>query len=116
MKPKLDKDFDAIKDILNQGKYELENPNFEDNLLFRLTSKNRRIAEVGKTVRYSLISFIIGLCLCIVLSSIFLLSDDFKLGSTSQTLCFASIFILGVVGVLIIENYLTLLRNYSTED
>ena len=115
MKPKLDKDFHAIKDILYQGKYELENPNFEDNVLLRLTSK-RPIAKVGKSVKYSLISFIIGLCLCIVLSSIFLSSDDFKLGSTSQTLCFASIFILGVVGILIIDNYLTLLRNYSTEN
>lgn len=113
---KLDEDFDAIKDILDQGKYGLENQNFEDNVLLRLTSKNWRIAQVGKTVRYSLISFIIGLCLCIVLSLIFLLSDDFKLGSTSQTFCFASIFILGVVGILILDNYLTLLHNYSTEN
>ncbi len=108
MKDKTDEDFKTIKTFLDKGKFTLDNPDFEENLMSKIILEKNYRVRVRSFIRKGVICFIGGLTLCMILALWFLFKNNsFEI---TNILC---LFSLGVIGVLFTDNYLKLLNNYK---
>ncbi|MDY8136038.1 hypothetical protein [Aquimarina sp. 2201CG5-10] len=112
MKDKNDEDFNKLKSFLEEGRFTLDSPNFEEDLMSKIVLEKNYRSRVRTFIRRALACFIGGLILCMSLVLWFLFKSD----STSVSYEITSIvclFSLGVIGVLLIDNFVKLLQNYK---
>jgi hypothetical protein len=111
MSDKVDEDFNRIKGFLEEGKFRLDNSEFEDNLMSKIILEKDYKVKVRNIIKKSLICFVGGIALCFALLLFFIFKND-SIEITGVVLLFS----LGVFGLLVLDNYLNLLNNYKVLD
>lgn len=108
MKDKTNEDFKTIKTFLEKGKFALDNPNFEENLMSKIVLEKNYRVRVRSFIKKGFICFIGGLTLCVILTLWFLFKNN-----SYEVISILCLFFLGILGVLLTDNYLKLLSNYK---
>ncbi|TDQ24038.1 hypothetical protein DFQ07_2580 [Tenacibaculum caenipelagi] len=112
MKDNFDEDYNKMKDILKEGKFKLNNPNFEETLMSRIVLEKNYKVGIRNLIKRALVCLIIGFILSISLVLLFLFNKmEFNnFYNLSSVIC---LFVLGIVGILLTDNFLKLLHNYN---
>lgn len=108
MMDKTDEDYKKTKAFLEKGRLTLDNPNFEENLMSKITLEKNYRVSVRSFIRKGFLCFFGGFILCIILALWFVFKND-----SYEIINVVCLFFLGIFGVLLTDNYHKLLNNYK---
>lgn len=109
MKSETNQEFEKIKAFLKKGKFELDNPDFEENLMSKIILEKNYRVRVRSYLRKGVVCFIGGLSLSIILTLWLVFKND-----SYETISILFLFFFGILGILLADNYLKLLSKYKT--
>lgn len=112
MKNKTDEEFSKIKEFLKERKFNLNNTDFEEDLMSKIILEKNYKIRVRYFIKKSLIFFISGVTSCIILI-LLLFINNYSTNTSYEVISVICLFSLSVFGILVIDNFLKLLRNYK---
>lgn len=107
-------DFDFIQETLKEGAFKLNNPDFDSCVMNKISLKKNYTKNIQRSIKRGVLCLCIGLLSCFSFIVLLLLSNEITMDQTSETISLISLFLLGVVGILLIDNFLKLLYNYKS--
>jgi len=106
-------DDDELYTIMKKGKRTMPFDDFEDKVMAKIHYEHAYKGVVSNKLKLSLIFFIIGMVSGIVLVLLFSLFGSPVFGINPKTLALLILFIIAVVGIMSLDNFLRLIKKYS---
>ncbi|MEX1241486.1 MAG: hypothetical protein WEB30_17325 [Cyclobacteriaceae bacterium] len=104
---------DDLYSIMKKGKRTMPFDDFEDKVMDKIYYEYAHKRVVSNKLKLSLIFFIIGTVSGIVLALLFSTFGDPVFGMHPKTLTLLILFIIAVVAIMSLDNFLRLIKKYS---
>lgn len=102
-----------LYNIMEKGKRTMPFEDFEDKVMDRIRFEYTHHRVVSSKLKLSLIFFIIGTVSGIVLTLLFSTFGNPVFGIDPKTLSLLILFVITVVGIMTLDNFLRMIKKYS---
>ena len=104
---------DEFYTIMKKGRQTMPFDDFEDKVMDKIHYEYSYKGEVSNKLKLSLIFFIIGTFSGITLTLLFFVFGNPVFGINPKTLALPILFIIAVVGIMSLDNFLRLIKKYN---
>ena len=106
-------DDDDLCIIMKKVKRTMPSDDFEDKVMARIHHESAYKEVVSNKLKLSLIFFLIGTVSGMLLTLLFLAFGNPVLGINPEMFALLILFVIGVVGIMSLDNFLRLIKKYS---
>lgn len=104
---------DELFTIMKKGKRTMPFNDFEDRIMTRIYEETSYKEVVSNKLKLSLIFFVIGIASGVALTLLFSVFGKPVLGISPETLALPILFVIAVVAIMTLDNFLRLIRKYN---
>jgi len=104
---------DELFTIMKKGKRTMPFNDFEDRIMTRIYEETTYKEVVSNKLKLSLIFFVIGIASGVALTLLFSVFGKPVLGINPETLALPILFVIAVIAIMTLDNFLRLIRKYN---